>query len=279
LTEFSTFDIFPGTKTIDGDLSDWEDETFYLMTDKYVRMNNTIAKDVTIGTKFSYDEDNLYFAAKVHDKAHVHTGTNTYWGGDSLQLRYMGTTDRPSGTEFAIILLDDEERTVGVGSNIQSMATRDGEYTYYECAIPWSVNFKEGVPQIFPFNAILNNNDGDGRAYWMQFTGGIGERKAPELYKSAVVYSPLGDIYHSIHCPEEYTGEGTAVEIYLKNPSIRWNSPGCWSCSLPRRSPTRARSSGGSWRTRRSGVSSSTRSAGQASTSPTRSSKRSARRS
>jgi hypothetical protein len=58
----------------------------------------------------------------------------------------------------------------------------------YEVRIPWEA-LVAGPPasgRLIALNVIANENDGQGRAYWMGLTPGIGEAKAPQSYRRFV---------------------------------------------------------------------------------------------
>ena len=59
----------------------------------------------------------------------------------------------------------------------------------YEARVPWS-ELDMPPPQagdLLVINFIANENDGQGRACWMGLTPGIGEAKAPHVYRRFVV--------------------------------------------------------------------------------------------
>lgn len=168
--------------------------------------------DLSYNATMMWDEENLYFMAAINDDAHYvgHTpgGVDNIWRGDSIQL---GLDDRESTNTVMTNLFT--ELTIGevpgVGnvvykgralydSGILNSVIEDAEimikrydgYTLYECSIPWDGIFYENYvlrPDApFKLSALINDNDGDGRKFYLEYTSGIGASKNTELFGEMV---------------------------------------------------------------------------------------------
>ena len=64
-------------------------------------------------------------------------------------------------------------------------ATRVDNDTIYEAAISWeALGIQTPQPgKVMAINFIVNDNDGQGRLYWMGLTPGIAEGKQPGVYR------------------------------------------------------------------------------------------------
>ena len=86
-------------------------------------------------------------------------------------------------TEFGIIRM--------VVSNAEAAVKRYDAYTVFECKIPWSEVFQEGfVPksgQVLRFSLMANDNDGNSRRGWIEYTSGIGYEKLVTDFGSLVL--------------------------------------------------------------------------------------------
>ena len=61
---------------------------------------------------------------------------------------------------------------------------RKGNTTIYEVGIPWEkIRFAKPGDGAFRFSILVNNNNGNGRLGWLEWGGGIGADKKPELYQ------------------------------------------------------------------------------------------------
>ncbi len=155
-------------------------------------------EDLSARMWVAWDNTALHLLAVVRDDVHVVTTDEPegYWGGDSLQIGIDPRNDagRASGYDP-----DDLELGMAVGKNgaavLQSVPTirrldlragggREGHDTTYRLDMPWSLlGVKPRPGMVLGFNVIVNDNDGQGRAYWMGITPGIGEGKRPSVFK------------------------------------------------------------------------------------------------
>jgi len=144
--------------------------------------------DVTCDTKFGYDDDNLYIALKVFDDTHYSFNDLNYWTGDSVQIAITRTQD-PFGNEMGIVH-DENTQSFGIFTSLLDSVTEtikiktkhEGEYTYYDIALPWKTVFDER-PNEFKLDVLVNDNDGQGRIGGIDFSyGGIHRIKSNENF-------------------------------------------------------------------------------------------------
>ena len=217
--EKEEFNVYSKTMTVDGKLDDWAGVEVYDIGLKY-EMLAVPYEETDTNIQFAYDEDNFYFAIQAIDNTHYTVDPSSYWNGDSVQFNLVGVTDAPMGTERGIIYYEDAGETVKKGLNFEAVATRNGNVTIYEVSVPWSDAFQGVVPPKFPFNAIVNNNDGNGRVYCMEITPGISNGKDPSKFNDITIWRELGGIHYSIDAPQEMNGtDDGVIDVYLKNDS------------------------------------------------------------
>lgn len=143
-----------------------------------------------------YDENYLYFAAKIKDDIHCgYDAQNRIWAMDSIQF---AVTDARVGdakiTEMGFGLTDEGPKyerylsqytgTDGFELNkfndeVEFAATIDENITTYEFKMSWRDLFKNNyVPtEYLIFSVLVNDNDGEGRRGWMEYGSGIGSSK------------------------------------------------------------------------------------------------------
>ena len=192
---------------IDGDLSEWNSGSMYLNNSEQFEQLNGYSieysgpNDVWAKTALKWDEENLYFAAEVHDDVFYSTGyePKDTWNLDSLQLAFLYDPDskiKSTSTfeEIAFSYLDKspviyrhktiqqglEDPTKVEGSEI-SIVEKDS-VMYYEVKLPWAsllpddYKLPSGGTE-FKFALILNENDGLGRKGYYKIGDGIGNGK------------------------------------------------------------------------------------------------------
>lgn len=155
--------------------------------------------DLSVDAYLAADGKALYFAAAVTDDKHAApaVGPDDFWKSDSLQIALDPEND--SGAEG----FDSNDREVGLvlgGKEARAFisypeprrrlevpvaARREEGWTVYEAAFAWAaLGLKSPQPgQIMALNFIANENDGEGRVYWIGLTPGIGEAKVPAVYQ------------------------------------------------------------------------------------------------
>lgn len=154
-----------------------------------------------------YDEDYMYFAAKVKDDTFFQEYSDTnIWQGDSVQCAFandyvngnplsgsftsFGAALTPEGEK--IIFYNAEDPTLNLGEldmelvGAECKINKDGEFMVYEIKMPWS--------QIVPpyakirgggklgFSMLINDNDGLGRKGWLEYASGIGMFQNVKLF-------------------------------------------------------------------------------------------------
>lgn len=156
------------------------------------------AQDLSVKAWAGWDEANLYFAAVVHDPVHFAPSADagSFWQADSLQLALdplndAGVTPGFLGDdrEFGLLLgpkgavaLQTVPQRVRLGVPIA--VERQGEETVYRVALPWKlIGLQPAAGKVLGLSFIVNQNNGQGRGYWMGLTPGIGEAKRPVAYR------------------------------------------------------------------------------------------------
>jgi hypothetical protein len=157
--------------------------------------------DLSLRAYLAADDRGLYFAAAVTDDVHAAPAcsASNFWTSDSIQLAIDPAND--SAEEY-----DDDDREIGFalgedgphafltyplpggGLDIPVTIRRLDGTTTYEAFVPWeAIGTTPPAPgELLAINFIANENDGQGRAYWMGLTPGIGESKSPISYRRFV---------------------------------------------------------------------------------------------
>jgi hypothetical protein len=159
-------------------------------------------QDLSVRAWFAADAEALCFAAEVTDdvQAVPNADEGGYWGSDSVQLAVDPRGDGTTGYDA-----DDREVGLVLGADgphvhrsvpgpaaplaAEIAIRREGTLTIYEARIPWRV--LEVPPpvagQVMGLNFMVNENDGQGRAYWLGLTPGIGEGKSPGAFRKFAI--------------------------------------------------------------------------------------------
>ncbi|MCX7019230.1 MAG: endo-1,4-beta-xylanase [Candidatus Sumerlaeota bacterium] len=204
-----------GTPRIDGDLADWKDaRPLHLDSpDQAVGIVPWMDWNLSAVYYLMWDDDTLYFAARVRDNMFCQPNTgDLIWEGDSWQLgfdtepgRHPSGQPEPAPSQMVIGLAlakngpqaaawntkrDPLKIRVAIKqARAQSPDASPGgppvtDELIYECAIPREMlapmKMKPGTR--FAFSVLLNDNDGGGRAGWMESTPGIGTGFEPWRY-------------------------------------------------------------------------------------------------
>jgi len=169
--------------------------------------------DLSVEFATQWDENNLYLWVKVKDDIFCQpfTGSQGY-KGDSVQIALAPNNSSESGdqdySELTLMLNSGGKAEVyqshGLPNPLALAAMKIGtmrdwkvivkrdktsQETLYEAAIPFLVlgpGFKPELGKSIGFSLLVNDNDGHGRRGWMQWSGGIGKHKAPNLYGSLI---------------------------------------------------------------------------------------------
>lgn len=156
-------------------------------------------QDLSLTAHLAADLQGLYFCCEVTDDVHHVQDTGPFWSFDSLQLAIDPNNDSLEGfgeddREIGLALTQAGPRVhqthpPGPDLQVPVVIERRGTLTTYEVFLPWEqLSIAPPVPgQIMATNFIANENDGNGRAYWMGPTPGIGEGKSPRSYRQFAI--------------------------------------------------------------------------------------------
>jgi len=152
-------------------------------------------EDLSLTAYLAADQEGLYFACQVKDDIHCVETTAPFWTFDSIQLAIDPHNDSlddfdDDDREIGLVLNPDgpqvlQTRPEGPDPKVPLAITHSGDLTSYEVLIPWDrLGIEPPVQgQVMSINFMANENDGNGRAYWMGLTPGIGEGKSPRSYR------------------------------------------------------------------------------------------------
>ncbi len=147
----------------------------------------------------TYDDNNLYLYARVHDDVFSQPNQgDAIWGGDSIQFAVSagmpgenlqwyeyGMALTPQGPELYRWMAP---QGVVVGSitnpNLQVTRNETAKDTIYQVALPWG-ELAPIVPidGILSLSILVNENDGNGRRGYVEWGSGIGSSKQSSLFK------------------------------------------------------------------------------------------------
>jgi len=181
-----------GEIVIDGSLDEWDDyaEIKLPAKDGQIQMSGWGGQeDLSASVYLAYDDDFLYWAAKVTDNVHETVAGSTMWRGDSIQFAFgLGGE---YGPEYGINEMNgqtnlwqfSEGKATAGTEQIAASAVQNGNDTFYEVKMPWAT-IAAGKPDadLLPFTLLVNDNDGAGRRGWIEWTEGIGKAKSPESH-------------------------------------------------------------------------------------------------
>ncbi|MBU0608093.1 MAG: hypothetical protein KKI08_09395, partial [Armatimonadetes bacterium] len=153
--------------------------------------------DLSVRAWLGWDAQRLYFAAVVHDPVHHIEADDPwkFWQSDSLQLALDPLNDAGAtpgfaadDREFGLVLGAQGARLVQTAPDKRRLDSpvsieRQGADTTYRAALPWPlVGVTPDAGRALGISFIANQNNGQGRGYWMGLTPGIGEAKRPVAY-------------------------------------------------------------------------------------------------
>ena len=182
-----------GGLVMDGSLGDWWEVPGYDLkpSDHWAGLQGETpsAGDFSGNLKVAWDDGSIYVAIEVTDDVHANQyDPDTMWMGDSVQVAIDSQNNKSGGYdgndwEVGVAILDGVASTGcwhkpdGYGGcPVQVAANRVGDTTTYEMKIPGDYASTVG------FSLLVNEDDGEGREGWLEWTPGIGFGKAPNLY-------------------------------------------------------------------------------------------------
>ena len=157
------------------------------------------------------DRENFELYVELEDAVHHPVPGEAPWKGDSIQFAFDGGGKGLAGDRIEFVLTLDREGRAGVVKNFaaplggdlperytpanEPMRTaavagerRNGR-TVYCLRLPVSELYPLTIPQngTVRFSLLVNNNDGNGRAYYREWASGIGGEKSPAEYGDLTV--------------------------------------------------------------------------------------------
>ncbi len=207
--------------TVDAEPINWGEPTMVLDSSAYtssridgVRTPSTVwygPGDLSAKIWLRWDEANLYIAIEASDDVQRQAAGSpmSMWMGDSVQYGFDAAGNAPNMGPDGWDVTDDSEWLIGLYQDkpmlVRSTAPRGadagpvpgvtysvrraGNITTYVAAFPWNIITPAAgeTGSIFGFNFIVNDDDGDGRKGWLGMTLGMGESKAPRLFRKVLL--------------------------------------------------------------------------------------------
>lgn len=219
---------------IDGNMDDWEGyPQFGLPTkpDQYHIYKQGCNRDASGYCQYAYDEENFYLGIVVDDD--IFEGNITkefYWNADSIQIAMcdvdesydaeIGFSHDPAtdkGYVFSSNYSDEELKKVNLKTSLKQ--TANGVRIVYEAAIPWSLKYgDEPLPKGFLFDVIINDGDGNKRAYCIELAPGIAEGKISTEFPYLEFMTDKKDFYGWADGDRKLkVGEEKAYSYYFVN--------------------------------------------------------------
>lgn len=192
---------------IDGDLKDFfSNQPAVLTTKDYVRLTADSNGDNDISGRFYFmwDENNLYVAVVIKDDVNFNSETaENIWKGDSVQIAFDSDFDRTEMTydsdgdyEIGFALVNNSvvsyRWVAPITAPSLKMVTaykKFGDTLTYEVSIPFDnlAPLKPVIGKMSGISFLINDNDGNGREGFVQFTDGIGQGKNPSAFAELVL--------------------------------------------------------------------------------------------
>ncbi len=199
---------------IDGDLSDFYlIEPVILNTGNYVKLTSDSSGDSDISARFFFmwDSKNLYIAAIIKDDKNFNTEQPAdIWKGDSVQMAFDSDLDRTEWSydedgdyEFGFAVVNNSISTyrwvapiTSKAFNMFSAFKKNGNEITYELSIPFEnlLPFSAQIGKTAGISFLVNDNDGNGREGFVQFTEGIGLGKNPAAFGEITLAGGLCEI-------------------------------------------------------------------------------------
>lgn len=203
-----------------------------LVTDVNSRINSPNGVEDFSGKLWTtYDNENLYLYARVHDDVFSQTKQGgEIWSGDSIQFAVSagmpgenlqwyeyGIALTSQGSELYRWLAPQGIETGSIADpNLQVTRDETAKDTIYQLALPWD-ELAPIVPSdgILSLSIVINENDGEGRRGYVEWGSGIGSSKQASLFKpmqlgQADTTAPVISI-SGIQAGDSYTDQVTPV--------------------------------------------------------------------
>lgn len=183
--------------------------------------------------------DSFQLLVTVKDKKHAPTPGKNPWHGDSVQFAIDTTGFGRPNERIEIVMADDpQNKSTCIFKNYVPLIGGDlpGKYTplseqivhckadvsrkkgttTYKLILDRAELFPLNTPQnaTFRFSILVNNNDGNGRAYYLQWATGIGSTKSPADYGDLHVKQPNVNLLANINVkPFSKSNEATLTKL------------------------------------------------------------------
>ncbi|HEY4391941.1 MAG TPA: sugar-binding protein, partial [Paenibacillus sp.] len=177
---------------VDGSWDKWDSFTGILLPsdrEQQVKISDWKGpEDLSAEAKFAYDDDALYIAVKVEDDIHYGVADSEMWLGDSLQIAFTSDTEL-YGPEYGFNVLKDGREQIWRWSDgdatlpkeaVDYHVSRSGTTTFYEAKLPWKSILADVPDSKVSMTLLINDNEGNGRKGWIEWTGAIGRGKNPK---------------------------------------------------------------------------------------------------
>lgn len=214
-------------------------------------------------------------AVKVRDRIHYADPTGKApWDGDSMQF-CIDTRNRGMHTdqvEFIAALGNNGQAVLrkvvapAIGGDLPSQYTAPGQLpgtpvTYADCRIERKgdetfyrirLDLVELYPLVFRsgdelrFSLLVNNNDGNGRAAWWEWSSGIGGNKDPQQYGTVIPFTGK----QALFCQQELNSKGWEGDfiVTVTNNQVRVDTKSSTAAGI--RTPEKKVVPGGSYKIR-----------------------------
>ena len=139
------------------------------------------AADLGASFQAQRTSEGVQMSVKVADQIHFPVAENQqWWQGDSLQWA-VGLPDGRMMEWMAALLPSGPQMILtapgGTGATVPVSIKREGNQTLYQWLLPRTLPDGSPWPARFNFDFIVNDNDGQGRKGWIEWTPGIGREK------------------------------------------------------------------------------------------------------
>ncbi|WP_158289300.1 beta-galactosidase [Paenibacillus flagellatus] len=229
--------------TLDGDLSEWGSLSGLTLPASEAQVVYTDGwggeDDLSARVHFAYDDENLYWAAKVRDNAHNPLSGSSIWKGDGIQIAFGD--DGIYGPEMTFHYMNgtvNVQLTRGSGGSlglehIKAAGARIGDETVYEVRMPWETIYKaRPATDRSVFTLVINDNDNTDkvRRGWIEWTPGIAGAKDPDAMASLYRLAGGADWAFWADGPRKAQADaGTPYTLYTVNDSdqprtFEWSS-------------------------------------------------------